>query len=417
MFDQWRTRRLAVGLIAIALVAGPATAADYYLLRDLGTLSGDESSGFGLNNQGLVVGAGEVTTGWNHGFIGDDQIFDVGTPGTFLQSHLDAVNNVGQAVGWADSDYADVEGMAYLYDNGSWTELGTLAGYDFSRAFDINDAGQVVGRAYVRWRPPYSRAWIWESGTLTQLPMGNHYETSAYAISNSGEFIVGSANGDNPGRSQAAVWTGGAITRLGHISGSSTSSSAVDVNDSGLAVGSLRTTVYIFTSGTAAMWNVRTGAQTLLPEPSGWNSTYGLGVNEHGQIVGEMIGTPDPGYDAFIFENGETRPLTPLLLDPDGVWAMMSAQDINDAGQIIGTAVYDGGDTHAVLLSPVNMGDLNCDGTVSAADIDPFVTALTDPSAYGAAFPDCSLMLADTNGDGEVTAADIDPFVALLVGG
>jgi sulfatase modifying factor 1 len=94
------------------------------------------------------------------------------------------------------------------------------------------------------------------------------------------------------------------------------------------------------------------------------------------------------------------------------------------------------GDMHAMSRSPANplseafdhgfriawvgttnLGDMNCDGVVSAADIDPFVLALTDPPAYIAQFPDCDLYLADFNNDGFVTAADIDPFVQALVAG
>jgi hypothetical protein len=60
-------------------------------------------------------------------------------------------------------------------------------------------------------------------------------------------------------------------------------------------------------------------------------------------------------------------------------------------------------------------GDMNCDGVVTAADIDPFVQALTaGPAAYATAFPHCRHLNADTNGDGLVSAADIDPFVQLL---
>jgi hypothetical protein len=62
-------------------------------------------------------------------------------------------------------------------------------------------------------------------------------------------------------------------------------------------------------------------------------------------------------------------------------------------------------------------GDLNCDGDVNGYDIDPFVLALTDATAYEAAYPDCEIMNADTNGDGVVNGYDIDPFVALLTGG
>ena len=64
-----------------------------------------------------------------------------------------------------------------------------------------------------------------------------------------------------------------------------------------------------------------------------------------------------------------------------------------------------------------SLGDLNCDGTLDAFDIDPFVLALTDPPRYMATYPHCDLWLADIDGDGWITAFDIDPFVELLTGG
>ncbi|HVP13396.1 MAG TPA: hypothetical protein VMV94_19645 [Phycisphaerae bacterium] len=62
-------------------------------------------------------------------------------------------------------------------------------------------------------------------------------------------------------------------------------------------------------------------------------------------------------------------------------------------------------------------GDLNCDGVVNDSDIGPFVLALTDPVAYGEAFPSCDVMLADTIGDGVVNGLDIDSFVQIVLGG
>jgi hypothetical protein len=63
-------------------------------------------------------------------------------------------------------------------------------------------------------------------------------------------------------------------------------------------------------------------------------------------------------------------------------------------------------------------GDMNCDGVVSPADIDPFVIALVQgQAAYEAQFPNCEYLNADLNNDGLVTSADIDPFVAALTGG
>ncbi len=62
-------------------------------------------------------------------------------------------------------------------------------------------------------------------------------------------------------------------------------------------------------------------------------------------------------------------------------------------------------------------GDVNCDGFVNNADIDPFVLALSNhggPGGYLETYPGCDN--ADVNGDEAVNNADIDPFVALLAG-
>ena len=65
-------------------------------------------------------------------------------------------------------------------------------------------------------------------------------------------------------------------------------------------------------------------------------------------------------------------------------------------------------------IPPPALGDLNCDGEVNFDDIHPFVLALSDPAAYGAAYPFCNVLLADCNGDGVVDFTDINAFVALL---
>ena len=61
-------------------------------------------------------------------------------------------------------------------------------------------------------------------------------------------------------------------------------------------------------------------------------------------------------------------------------------------------------------------GDLNCDGAVNFADINPFVLLLTDPAGWQAEHPGCPPLNGDINGDGSVGFGDINPFVALLAG-
>ena len=59
-------------------------------------------------------------------------------------------------------------------------------------------------------------------------------------------------------------------------------------------------------------------------------------------------------------------------------------------------------------------GDLNCDCSVDAFDIEPFLLALFEPQSYSKRFPDCDINLADINGDGVINAFDIEPFLELL---
>ena len=66
------------------------------------------------------------------------------------------------------------------------------------------------------------------------------------------------------------------------------------------------------------------------------------------------------------------------------------------------------------LLGTLVTGDINCDGEVDYADVDPFVLALSGEAGYYAAYPECDYARADFNGDGVVNYADIDWFVLLL---
>jgi hypothetical protein len=66
-------------------------------------------------------------------------------------------------------------------------------------------------------------------------------------------------------------------------------------------------------------------------------------------------------------------------------------------------------------LEPNIIGDMNCDGVVNNFDISPFVLAVTNPTEYAAAYPECDILNGDCNGDSVVNNFDISPFVGLLV--
>ncbi len=58
---------------------------------------------------------------------------------------------------------------------------------------------------------------------------------------------------------------------------------------------------------------------------------------------------------------------------------------------------------------PCDACDMNCDETVNALDIEPFLDLLFDPNAQP-----CAACSGDVNGDGSIDALDIEPFLNCL---
>ncbi len=69
---------------------------------------------------------------------------------------------------------------------------------------------------------------------------------------------------------------------------------------------------------------------------------------------------------------------------------------------------------YGVLPLP-QAGDANCDGTFDFGDINPFVQALSNATAWQSTYPGCWTSNVDMNSDGSVDLADINPFVEALL--
>ena len=91
------------------------------------------------------------------------------------------------------------------------------------------------------------------------------------------------------------------------------------------------------------------------------------------------------------------------------------AWDINRNGEVVWFADALGA-SDIVYMRRFNVGDVNCDATIDAFDIEPFILALFDRDSYIIRYPGCDLLLADVNSDGVVNAFDIEPFINLLFG-
>lgn len=60
-------------------------------------------------------------------------------------------------------------------------------------------------------------------------------------------------------------------------------------------------------------------------------------------------------------------------------------------------------------------GDLNCDGFVNNFDIDAFVLAILDPTAYDVTYPMCTIITGDIDDSGATNNFDIDAFVECVL--
>ncbi len=188
--------------------------------------------------------------------------------------------------------------------------------------------------------------------------------TSAYAINDSSQ-VVGNSGFD------AFFWT----EETGIVSIASAYSSAYDINNQGLAVG----TVGSPGSGTRGfLYNGNTGVRTILPGLGGEYSFYNAanGINEKGDIVGAAYDGMIP--QATIYSDGVVQNLNDLIY-PDSGWILESTVDINDLGQIIGNGIFNGQQRRGFLLTPMSTSKtipesstifgISLFGTVAAASI------------------------------------------------
>ena len=316
-----------------------------YRFTDLGTLGGNTSYAFGLNDRGQVAGHATIASGAPHAFLySDGKMRDLGTLGGST-SYAFRVNDRGQVVGKAGTNARVMH--AFLYDHGTMNDLGTLGG-TASSATSINDRGQVVGKADTA--NGVEHAFLYSGGVMKDLGAFGGKSSSANGINVHGQ-VVGCSFDEN-GFPRAFLYSGGGFTSLGTLGGKG--SVAMHISDAGHVVG--HSTIAGDEIGHAFLGV--DGKLKDLGALHGGNSEA-FCVNDIGQVVGR----DDPRSDvatisrfthACLYDVRQEKMIDlNSLVDSTAGWVLVHATGVNNSGQIAGYGTAPDGNTRAFLLTPI----------------------------------------------------------------
>ena len=253
-------------------------------VRDLGTLGGNYSVGFAINNLGQVVGASTLSdNSRSEPFLWKQSggMQDLGGLGSGADNAALAINDNGVIVGRSCFDNFN-HCHAFLWTQaGGMQDLGTLGG-SFSEGTGINAAGHVTGWSTHADGTRHGFLWTAQTGMQELLP-NETFESFPEAINNSDQ-VAGAFNNPQDNKSHAFSWTrSSGLQDLGTLG--SGFSEAFAINDSGDVVGFARTAD---DTGYSVIWK-RAGAPqklALLVSPNNpmLLGEAATGINAAGQI-------------------------------------------------------------------------------------------------------------------------------------
>jgi probable HAF family extracellular repeat protein len=207
----------------------------------------------------------------------DGQATILGTPQGSLWSSAYAINNSGEAAGYAMVG-SGFEAMAWS-PQGNPTMLGGLGGNN-SYAMGLNDAGEVVGHAQVS--SGYMHAFLWNGLAMQDLGTLGGSSSYAYGINDDGQAVGYSTLSD--GANHAFLYSNGVLLDLNSLIGAGsgwTLDAAFAVNNAGQIVGTgqlngiehaflLDSAPSPLTSVSAFQSSEALSAPATAPEPGTW---------------------------------------------------------------------------------------------------------------------------------------------------
>lgn len=340
MFTVSRTGRLRLALTAMSLLTltSSQALAQSYVFSDLGTVNGpnDGFLAYRVNSHGMIAGNQNVAVN-----DGQGTPFRISVPAVLNSdgvSHLDALPGMTSSQNWAFNDAGQSAGSSgnsdlqisspVRWDGTTPVPLETLGFGGESSAYHINNQAQLVGQS---WAGDSLHAVRWDGTAITDLGTLGGTSSSADAISESGDIVVGRAQITNDEAERAVYWDSQGIHDLGTLGG--TNSYSLILNDSRQIVGA--SNLLGDEVSHAALWNGLSAAPVDLGSLG--SDSIAWFINNAGTIVGEST-MADGTTHATLWENGTVIDLNDYLPTElrAGGWYLGSAQAINEHGAIVG---------------------------------------------------------------------------------
>jgi probable HAF family extracellular repeat protein len=367
--------KILASLLTVSLIAAfPAwlAAQTNYKVVTLSALGGSASAANSINNRGWATGLANLAGDnvghaalWAH----SSNAIDLGALGGPTANSVVAwtvPNNNGLIVGISDTATDNPLGEAFScwpfftpftptrkicqgfrWQNGVMTPLPPFAGGFDSYATGANNRGQIVGWAEngvhdpscnTQFQTLQFRAVVWQpDGSMEELPpLPGDSTSAATAINDLGQVVgisgaCGVAVGD-VSAAHAVLWQNGVPVNLGDLGGH-TWNTPTAINNHGTIAGfALPASQDGTTNFVAVIWT-STGIQTL-GMPDGDDFSEALGVNDKDQVVG--LSHASNGIRAMLWQNNSNTDLNTLTVP--GSPKLLFANDINDAGRIVGEA-------------------------------------------------------------------------------
>ncbi len=217
------------------------------------------TSATSINNNGQVA-ASQYNSGYHAVIVGNGVVTNIGTLGGNY-SYSNSINDQGQVVGSSNLSNGNGISHAFLYSNGSMTDLGTIAGGVSSSATSINEKGQVVGSSAAT--DGNNHAFLYDNGNMLDLGTLNGFNSVATSINENGQIVGSFGFSEN-------------LHSYAHA--------------------------FLYSNGT--MFDLNTLAGVI---DSGWNLIDATAINDLGQIVGQ--GQINGQYHAYMLSSVATVPV------------------------------------------------------------------------------------------------------------